>query len=542
MKIAYNHIFSWLKTRRFLFIFSLFLLSGIFLAYAQEKSRIKILHADYFIPESDENRQKLIGNVRLQHKEILMNCDSLYSYTNDYIEAFGNVHVIQNDSLHLWGDFMTYDGNTGLTKVRRNVLMDDGKVKLTTHFLDYNSNEKIGYYFNTGTLKDSINTLVSRRGYYYTDLNRMFFKDSVRVHTPEYLIHSDTLIYGTESKIISIVGPTTIYGEDRTLYSEDGWHNSATSHAELYKNNRITYNEYWGVADTITIDSISGMAIMRRDIHLYDTVNMLIVEGEYGELQKNNEFAYVTDRALMTMVGKQDSLFIHGDTLSLSKDTLGENIIRAYYRAKFFSRDLQGLCDSMTFAVADSTVYLSGSPIVWASGNQMSATEIDMFIRESEVKEFHLNNKAMMVNQVDTVKFNQIKGRTMTGYLEHNELHLINVNGNGETLYYNVEDGDFLLFHAVCAYINIYIAEKKITDIKFYQDIDGTLTPFFMVKPEERYLRDFEWHIDKQPKKKEDIFLKETSPTQSLQQMDLQSELMQDVMQQAFQKNNVGRN
>lgn len=48
-------------------------------------------------------------------------------------------------------------------------------------------------------------------------------------------MYSDTMKYQTETKVITILGPTTIIGDNRTLYSEDGWYNSLTSHAELYK-------------------------------------------------------------------------------------------------------------------------------------------------------------------------------------------------------------------------------------------------------------------------------------------------------------------
>ncbi|WP_251619930.1 OstA-like protein [Odoribacter lunatus] len=486
-------------------------LSGILMPLsAQKKAVIKIQHADFYKPEPEQKRNKLIGNVRLTQDNMLMSCDSLYQYSDsNYVEAFGHVHAIQNDSLHLWGDYMIYDGNTQLAKVRRNVTMKDPKITLTTQFLDYDAQRKVGYYFNTGTLKDSINTLISDVGYYYTTSKEMFFKDNVKVYTPEYEMFSDTLKYNTDSKIILITGPTTIYGENRTLYSEDGWYNTLTSHAELYKNNTLTYNEYLAKADTITVDSLTGTAIMKNNLHLYDTVNNIIVGGNYGEVLKNNDYAFVTDRALLTLVGKQDSLFIHGDTLSVSKDTAGQNVMRAYYHTKFYSRDLQGLCDSMVFPVADSTVHLIGSPIVWASGNQMTSTNIDMLLANNVIKEFHLLEKSMIINQIDSVKYNQIKGRNMIGHLQNNELHLVDVNGNGETLYYPDDKGAIIgMNKATGAYIKIYISERRVKDIIFIQKPEGSMSPLLLVNPEETRLRDFQWHIEKKPLNKEAIFLK----------------------------------
>lgn len=500
---------SWLS--RLCQLILLFCLAGICLpATAQKKATVEILHADYFKPELSIKRNKLLGNVELKHADMLMYCDSLYQYTDsNYIEAFGRVHAIQNDTLNLWGNFMTYDGNTQLAKVRGDVVMKDQKITLTTEFLDYDALNKIGYYFNGGTIKDSVNTLISELGYYYTQNNETFFKDSVKVYTPDYTMYSDTLKYNTVSKIVTILGPTNIYGTNRTLYSEDGWYNSITSHAELYKNNRMTYNEYIGRADTIWIDSITNTAIMRNNAHLFDTVNNVIIEGNYGEVLKNNDYAFMTEQALMILVGKQDSLFVHGDTLSVNKDSLGNNVMKAYHHTKFYNTDIQGIADSMVFPVTDSTVYLYGAPpIVWASGNQMTATDINMLLSNNTVKEFHLNNKAMIINQVDSVKFNQIKGRNMTGHMKDNELYMVYVDGNGETLYYPEDKGNIIgMNKAISSFIKIYIQNRKVKDIIFIQKPEGQLNPLFMVAPEERRLKDFQWWIEKKPLKKEDIFV-----------------------------------
>ncbi len=475
---------------------------------AQDSAKINILHADMTRIGVVQRINKLIGNVRLEHKDMQMTCDSLYQYPDsNYVEAFGRVHAIQSDTLHLWGDYMTYNSKTLLAQVRHNVSMNDQKITLTTNFLDYNAATRVGYYFNHGTIKDKVNTLSSKFGYYYVPINEMFFKDSVQVHTPDYRMFSDTMKYQTVTKIITILGPTHIHGDNRTLYSEKGWYNSLTSHAELYKNNHLTYNEYLGVADTIIVDSISGSAIMKQHIHLYDTVNNVIVEGHYGKVLKNNDYAYITQRALLTIVGEADSLFIHGDTISVNKDTLGSNVMKAYYNTKLYNTDLQGICDSMVFPVADSTVYLYHTPIVWASGNQMTATDINMHMKGNNVDLFHLNNKAMIINQADTNRFNQIKGRNITGYVENNELRMVYVNGSSETLYYLDEKGTIIgLFKATSPNTRILIEKKQIEIITFLNKTDGTITPIFMVKPEDQQLKDFQWHIEKKPTKKEDIF------------------------------------
>lgn len=489
------------------YISLLFLCMFIFPVIAQEKDKVKIKHSDFFYLQKS-GIYRLVGNVKLLHKDIVMTCDSMYQYPDsNYVEAFGNVHVVQNDTLNLWGDFMTYNANTEQVKVRQNVTLKNPQLTLTTNFLDYDAANRIGHYFNKGTIRDSINTLYSDIGYYYIPVNEMFFKDSVKVISPEYTLYSDTLKYQTVTKVITILGPTYIYGDNRTLYSENGWYNSLTSHAELFKNNKLTYNEYLGIADTLVVDSISGTAIMRQNIHLYDTINKVIVEGNYGEVLKNNEYAFVTDRALLIMIGQPDSLYVHGDTLSMSRDSIGNNVMKSYYHTKFFNPELQGLCDSMVFLSADSTVYLYGTPIVWASGNQMTATNITMHMKDNQVDQFHLNNKGMIINPLDSIMFNQIKGRNMTGYVHNNELYQVYVDGNGEVIYYPDDQGVIIgLNKTISSNIKINLVNKKVNRIVFITKPEGQLNPLFLVKKEERYLKDFQWNIDRKPLRKEDIF------------------------------------
>ena len=192
--------------------------------------------------------------------------------------------------------------------------------------------------------------------------------------------------------------------------------------------------------------------------------------------------------------------------------------MKAFHDTKFYSLELQGVCDSMVFPVADSTVFLYKNPIVWASGNQMTATDINMHIRNNQVDQFHLNNKAMIVNQVDSTMykllpnqkgtmFNQIKGRDMTGYVNNNELRMVLVNGSGESLYYVDDKGIIIgLNKAISSNIRIELENKKIQAITFINKAEGSLNPLFMVKEEDQQLKDFHWYIDLKPLVKEDIF------------------------------------
>ena len=54
----------------------------------------------------------------------------------------------------------------------------------------------------------------------------------------------------------------------------------------------------------------------------------------------------------------------------------------------------------------------------------------------------------------------------------------------------------------------IFLEQKKVKDIVFITKVEGQLNPLFMVQTEEQFLKDFQWHIEKKPLEKEDIFKK----------------------------------
>ena len=487
-------------------------LIGNFSAQNKKPAKIDIKHADNLKIDNLKKINKFIGNVHMTHENMLMWCDSLYQYPDsNYIEAFGHVRARQNDSIHLAGDYMHYDGNTKMVKIRNNVSLRDPKITLTTNFLDYDGLFEIGYYFNGGQIKDSVTVLTSKLGNYFTKTKLAYFKDSVRVDAPDYIIHSDTLKYQTETKVVSILGPTNIYGkgeEGTTLYSEDGWYNTLTGHAELYKNNHITYLTYGGTAKTMVIDSITQEALLIDDVVLTDTVNDVIVKGNYGMVNQKSNNAFVTDRALLILAGKQDSLFLHGDTLFLNKDTLGNNILKAYYKVRFYSKDLQGVGDSVVYLTVDSMISIYKRPVIWASGNQMTGEIISILTGKGTVKEFYLKNQAMMIaRREETEMFDQLKGRNMTGYFKDNELYRVFVDGNGESIYYPDDKGAIIgMNRATSSNIRIEIKNRKVTDIIFINKPEGELNPLFLVDPEEARLKGFQWLKYLQPKDKHDIF------------------------------------
>src|SRR5665647_196826 len=207
------------------------------------KKKIEILNADVYTYDRKiiVNADRLIGNVELSHNNALLYCDSAYSYKDsNMVDAFGHVHIIQGDTLNLYGDRIKYEGNSRIARVRGNVKLVNKSIVLTTDELTFDLRSNIGNYQTWGKIVDTANVLVSKIGRYYANEDLFFFKDSVKVTNKDFILTADTLKYNSKIERVYIVGPTHIVGTTKqgTLYSEKGWYDTRTNVAELYKSSK----------------------------------------------------------------------------------------------------------------------------------------------------------------------------------------------------------------------------------------------------------------------------------------------------------------
>lgn len=485
---------------------------------AQTKRKVEIEQADALLHNEAiiANAQRLIGNVRIRHNNIVMWCDSAYSYTDvNVVDGFGNVHILKDDTLHLYADFVNYNGDTKWARARRHVKLINKTTTLTTDSLNYDMNVGIGYYDNYGTIVDSTSTLNSKIGEYYVDEDRAYFKTEVKTVTEDYTLESDTLIYELGTGVASIVGPTNIYDEKNNLYAIDGYYNTRTGKADLYKRPVITSKEQNITADSIFYDKVTGNGLARGNADIHDLKNKVIVKGNRAVYNDIEETSQVTDSAQFWFYSEQDTLFLHADTLKTIPDSIaGEKIVQAYFDVRFYRADMQGKCDSLVYWSKDSTIQLFREPVIWSEANQMTADYIEMITVDRENQTIDMKGNSFIIAQEDSAKYNQIKGRDMTGFVRRKDLYRIDVDGNGESLYYARDDNGIIgLNKAQGSNIQIFLKERKVVRIVFVTSPDGQLSPVAEVTEEEKILPGFVWLDEIRPKSYSDIFLNKTIVT-----------------------------
>jgi len=481
-------------------------------AQQKVKKTITIEKADYLVYDQTvaSDAQRLIGNVKISHRNMVLFCDSAWSYqTTNSVDAFGNVHVITNDTVHMYSNMIHYNGNLSMAEARGNVILKDPKLTLTTDSLDFDTKEQVGYYNNGGKIVDSTNTLTSIIGRYYSQNNELFFKDSVKLVNKDYVMNSDTMKYNTKTEIVYIVGPTHIIGDSSYLYSEDGWFDTRKKQSELLKNSTIRKGDTQLQGDYISYNDFSGNGIARGNVVINDFKNSIIIAGNNSSYNDFSQNAFITDSALFIQYQNNDSLFLHADTLYTQPDTsaLNQKMVIAFHNVRFFKKDMQGACDSLAYFSKDSTIQLFQDPILWAENNQLTADYIEVINKSVPPSEVRMNQNSFIIQEIDSLKYNQIKGKNMVGLIRGSKLYQINVSGNGQSIYYPADKKSYVgMNKAESSNIILYLNQNRINRISFIKTPVGTLSPLMSQVSPDSQLPDFKWRGAERPINKLDIF------------------------------------
>ena len=454
--------------------------------------------------------QVLKGAVRFRHDNTLMYCDSAYFYEGaNSLDAFGNVRIVQGDTLFVYGDMLYYDGNIKLARLRHNVKMVNRKTTLTTDSLNYDRMANLSYYYTGGKIVDELNTLTSVWGQYSPTSNEALFKNKVKLVNKNFTLDSDTLKYNTKTSIANIVGPSHIvYNKETDIFSNRGWYNTSTERMMLLDRSLVKHKDgKTMVGDTIFYDKKMKYAEGFKWVILNDTVQKSTLVGNYVNYNETLKKGLASDSAILVDWSSKDTMYVHADTLSTYKDSIYD-VARGINNVRIFRVDVQGICDSLTYTARDSVLNMHGDPVLWSDENQLSGQFIQAFTKNQKVVRVNIQKSAMAVQKADSLYFNQLSGKEIIAHLDSGQLKRVNVNGNAETIYFPVDDKDSTIVgvnKTESSFVVMYFKNKKVDHIVMTSASTGTMYPLTELSGSELLLKNYKWVDVQRPKKKEDV-------------------------------------
>jgi len=259
--------------------------------------------------------------------------------------------------------------------------------------------------------------------------------------------------------------------------------------------------------DSLVYNQADNFTEAFRHVVMKDTVENMVIYGEHLFYDETRNRFQVTEDVMYIMTGEKDSLFLHSDTLISSREEANKSRrIQAFPHVQFFRADIQGRCDSLDYLVVDSLINLFKEPVIWQENNQLTADTLQIRLGVKGIDRMEMKSGGFMVTREDSVMYNQIKGKEIIGFFKSDQLHRVQVTGNGESLFYP-KDGTEIIGQnkALSSSIQIYFKDRKIDRIGFITDPDSKLVPIKDLGAADYYLEGFRWLDDKRPKSREDI-------------------------------------
>ncbi len=504
-----------------------------------DRRLVMLEHADQLNYDKEEtgDAQVLTGNVRFRHLGAKMTCDKALFYPEDNsFDAFGNVHMEQGDTLFITGNVLHYFGDERLARLKGNAKIINRESVLESDSVDYDRNTSTGYYYTGGKLYDKDNQLTSFYGEYNTETKIALFRENVRLLGKSGALATNDLKYNTASKIAYIQGPSVIQQEGETAARcEGGWYDTRRRNAQLSTNVRIDRKDGKRLkADLVDYDRSTGEAFARGHVEMWDTIQKVGLRSHFAYIRDGNplngdpkrvvlpptgpargwgdgDYALAYDSAVAMEYSGGDTLYLHADTLRAVQDDRDTTLRRVWGigNVRFFRKDLQGKCDTVKAFTGDSIIHMYVAPVIWSDSIQLAGEEMSVKMNKDLRPEIlWVTGWVCGVVQEDTVRFNQVEGRKMTGYMENGELRKAIVEGNAQTLYHAKEkDGSVVgVNKAESSFLTFHMKDKKMDRIVLSPASSGTLYPEDQIPEDEKKLKHFSWQEDVRPIDATDLF------------------------------------
>ncbi|HMG81690.1 MAG TPA: OstA-like protein [Ferruginibacter sp.] len=415
--------------------------------------------------------ETIAGNVILKEGGVTFICDSaIINRLTNSMEAFGNVHINQGDSINTYSQHLLYTANDRIAHLDKYVKITDKKGTLLTQKLDYDLKTNIGNYYNGGTVINGKTTLTSTEGTYYGDTKDVYFKKNVHLVDPKYNIVTDSLLYNTDADVVTFITGTYIKSQTSgNVYTTQGTYD--LKNGKAFFGNRSVIQDTTGAtytADNMAFEEKTGIAELEGNAVIKDTINhFTLVANQIFSNKKTNSFL-ATKKPVLIFVGqKHDSTFIAADTLYSGivkpEPLIGEDntpkgdSARQKRRLDFFSDTTLSYVNTKRKIVKDSSVDEDSVVQKINRDSLVATTPIDSSKKLDSSKKNNRHRifpqRAFTAIQVDTLKRTTIvtsadKNAPIRFFQAFHHVRIFNdsVQCVSDSLYYSAEDSIFRLF------------------------------------------------------------------------------------------------
>lgn len=460
--------------------------------YAQT---VEILAADQILRDpAITEAQRLIGHVKLGHQDAELTCDSAWRFDDGSVEVFSQVVMHQPPATTMTTEYVRIKPNQEWAMAQGEVELLHESAQLQAPSLQYMLGSRTARYVEGATIVDEGWTVLSQTGLYRAQAQILELGGQVRAFHDGDSLTSDSLHWFRQSDRYRFHGPTEWRGSDLQfecrsgdVVMEDeplGWLAGAVRVADdksVVHGDSLRWDgaskEVWG---NVTLASVDGSGEVHGDHALRLEEDSL--EVVHGTPQHRAWLQHVEE----------------GDTLRLAAAMLNRrgDVLTARKDVTLLQGELVGAGDSLVWDEAKETIHMWGTPQLWSAQDKLSGDTLTLQMIQQKPDKLEMRGHAVVLSPANDTLAHRIQGRDLDAFFENNELHTVDVIGNGEVVTFEVpeNEGKVRMNTAVCAKVTLEVSERKLVGIALRQGPKGRIAPV----PKGENLRAFQ--VDEAPR------------------------------------------
>lgn len=507
--------------------------------------------------------------IKMVDKDAVMYTFSFSFNTKSSVARFGMGATMKQKKNILESDHGYYHSNERNFICVERVQIEDTTYMMKSDSVEYDLNNEIGRFFRHAVIWNSKGEILSAdRGVRYNKQDRYRFVEKSYVLSEKQEVWADTIDYRALADEANLRDNIQINDEEHKVmaFGDYGDYWGAEQRAILTRNPSLV--SYDPEQDTLYMrsdsmflysmdrklalhqDSIAKASVKKVEIEeeLIEEPQPELSQAEVAQTAPNPNVPLNNDGVELAMI-VPDSLAsrMPADSLrsmsAIPLDSLGRpimdtlrskialdslvekpkedslvRIMRGYRDVRIFRTDFQAVCDSIVGFSIDSTLHMYIDPVLWNEQNQITSDVVDIYTANQQITRAKFIGQPIMSSKVDSLRFNQVKGKEMEAFFRNNEIYRNDVNGNGETYYYMQDESTgaiqgFLV--AECANITFMIDSMQVSKIIYKGKPVYSIYPLDKIPYDQPLIMEgFHWEEKRKPTK-EDVFTREIRPSES---------------------------
>ena len=504
-----------------------------------------VIFADSLVYHSETREADLFGNVVLENGDQRLFTNRLHYDLNTKVATYLSGAVLTNGQSRLSSRRGYYFVEQNEVYFRDNVEVINPEFSMKADTLKFNTALRRAFFLGPTIISTGESKIFTEGGFYDTEVNFAEFNKNAQFLRGDQKATADTIRYDGRFGLYTLQGDAWFEeGERRATadliqYDEKADKTFLKGNAYLRDENqevnaeeiiydaqkksyvtrgrsRISDPPQILEADQVDFDEDSGLGIAEGNVSWQDTSAQLSIVCATAAYNRESGFLKASggraNRPLLLSILEGDTLYMTADTLySLRVDpdslnTDSSRLLLAFKDVRIFKSDLQAICDSMSYSTVDSIFRFFRAPFIWSDTTQFSADTIHMQLRDNKIDRIFLYSNAFIINSPDERFFNQIKGRYIEAIFEEDELRVMDVSGNAESIYYARDDaGAYIgVNKTACSDMVLYFGNNQIERIKFLAEPKSKMDPMRQADHNTMRMEGFNWD-DIQPCRPTDL-------------------------------------